>query len=349
MDTDTHTDGSTASGDPYLLLNVPRTASSKEIRKAYYLLARKVHPDRNKAPDAAISFQTLGKAYAILSDPDKRGLFDRTGCTDQDSEAFWEAYQHYRTVYPEVTKEDVEGFANNYRHSEEEKTHLLEFYRQQKGDLTRVMAHIMCSVSEDAPRFVAFYESEINKGTLQRTERFDQTRNTCGNMDWLEEEDKEGDNVEEEEEEEVEEEGEEDEMNGFIVPDCDTIEMESEEDQDQEVEAAEAEADISTKSNKRKNRNKSADKSPGVPVQENAKKKSKQSKKGGKGGKGRKGRKGGKGGKGGQGGTRKRKSGSSSGSGGGSDMDALRAMMMQRGKQRNDDMVRQMEKKYGGR
>ena len=330
-------DGSTASGDPYLLLNVPRTASSKEIRKAYYLLARKVHPDRNKAPDAAISFQTLGKAYAILSDPDKRGLFDRTGCTDQDSEAFWEAYQHYRTVYPEVTKEDVEGFANNYRHSEEEKTHLLEFYRQQKGDLTRVMAHIMCSVSEDAPRFVAFYESEINKGALQRTERFDQTRNTCGNMDWLEEEDKAGENVEEEEEEEeeeVEEEGEEDEMNGFIVPDCDTIEVEDEEDQDQEVEAAEAEADISTKSNKRKSRNKSANTSKSPGVQEKAKKKSKQSKKGGQGGKG---------------GTRKRKSGGSSGSSGSSDMDALRAMMMKRGKQRNNDMVRQMEKKYGGK
>ena len=140
--------------DPYKLLNVERDATPKQIRKAYYALSRLVHPDRNTAPDAVESFQALNKAWGILSDPDKRKLFDKTGCTDQDSEAFWNAYQQYRTVYPEVTAEDVEAFAKSYRNSDEEKTDLRDYYNQKKGDISFIMATIMCSETTDADRFV---------------------------------------------------------------------------------------------------------------------------------------------------------------------------------------------------
>lgn len=50
--------------DYYGLLGVPKTASSEEIKKQYYLLARKLHPDKN--PDDPLSkdrFQKLGEAY----------------------------------------------------------------------------------------------------------------------------------------------------------------------------------------------------------------------------------------------------------------------------------------------
>jgi DnaJ-class molecular chaperone len=66
--------------DYYRILGVPRSASNDEIQKAYRVMARKHHPDMN--PDDAKAkerFQAVQKAYEVLSDPQKRELYDRYG------------------------------------------------------------------------------------------------------------------------------------------------------------------------------------------------------------------------------------------------------------------------------
>jgi curved DNA-binding protein len=72
--------------DYYAVLGVPRTASPSEIKKAFRKLARESHPDSN-AGDATAErrFKEINEAHAVLSDRDKRALYDRLG-------ADWEAY-----------------------------------------------------------------------------------------------------------------------------------------------------------------------------------------------------------------------------------------------------------------
>jgi molecular chaperone DnaJ len=65
--------------DLYALLGVSRDADADAIKKAYRKLARQLHPDVNPDPDASAKFQEVGRAYEILSDPQKRAAYDRGG------------------------------------------------------------------------------------------------------------------------------------------------------------------------------------------------------------------------------------------------------------------------------
>lgn len=65
--------------DYYNILGIGKTASDQEIKKAYRKLAQKYHPDVNKGAGSEKKFKEATEAYEVLSDPQKRSLYDQYG------------------------------------------------------------------------------------------------------------------------------------------------------------------------------------------------------------------------------------------------------------------------------
>lgn len=65
--------------DPYSVLGVGKNASASEIKKAYYGLAKKYHPDTNKDAGAKDKFAEAQSSYELLSDSSKRSTWDQYG------------------------------------------------------------------------------------------------------------------------------------------------------------------------------------------------------------------------------------------------------------------------------
>ncbi|CAB1425223.1 unnamed protein product [Pleuronectes platessa] len=65
--------------DYYDILGIGKGASEEDVKKAYRKQALKYHPDKNKSPGAEEKFKEIAEAYDVLSDPDKKDIYDRYG------------------------------------------------------------------------------------------------------------------------------------------------------------------------------------------------------------------------------------------------------------------------------
>ena len=165
-DTIARTQAAMASTDLYALLKVDKDVQPPQLKKAYYALARKVHPDKRPGDaQAKADFLALKKAYDILSDPVRRRRYDRTGSVEDDAD-FAAAYEHYRGI--PVSEEDIRATEAEYRHSDEERTDVVEYARKHSGDVARILESIIGSTDDDAERYRAILEDALRAGDLPK-------------------------------------------------------------------------------------------------------------------------------------------------------------------------------------
>ncbi|GAB4839684.1 hypothetical protein Ancab_029210 [Ancistrocladus abbreviatus] len=94
----------------YDVLDVRPSASDEEIRKAYYLKAKQVHPDKNpNDPLAAERFQVLGEAYQVLSDPVQRDAYDLNGKHSISRESMLDPTAVFTLIFGSELFEDYIG------------------------------------------------------------------------------------------------------------------------------------------------------------------------------------------------------------------------------------------------
>jgi molecular chaperone DnaJ len=85
--------------DPYEVLGVARDASDQEVKKAFRALARELHPDVNAHdPGAEEKFKEAAEAYEILSDAERRAIFDRYGHEGLSSGGYAPNFDAFGTI-----------------------------------------------------------------------------------------------------------------------------------------------------------------------------------------------------------------------------------------------------------
>lgn len=127
-----HTSASLAKDDYYQILGVPRNASQKDIKKAYYQLAKKYHPDTNKDdPKAKEKFSQLAEAYEVLSDEVKRKQYDAYGSAGFDpgasssGQGYWrggpsvDPEELFRKIFGEFSSSPFGDFQNVFDQPQE--------------------------------------------------------------------------------------------------------------------------------------------------------------------------------------------------------------------------------------
>lgn len=152
----------------YDLLGVSQKSSPAEIQRGYRVRAREVHPDKNLGSEtAAEDFRQVHAAYEILSDPERRARYDEFGDAGvgEGSDA---AYTHnfVRSRFKPLSTQDIAAFESDYRGSAEERCDFATFVRKQKGDVSKLFEHVICSEPSHLERFEALIEELFCTGEV---------------------------------------------------------------------------------------------------------------------------------------------------------------------------------------
>jgi len=164
----------------YEVLNTNKNATDKEVRKAYYLLSMKFHPDKVDEKDkteATEKFKIISRIHSLLSDSDKRKLYNDTGSVGDDielnseSEDFpWETY--WRTIFRKISDNDIREYELKYKGSDDEKRDLEKAYLAGFGDMEFIINMVPFSSVYEENRLREILEKIIEEKNLPKYKEF---------------------------------------------------------------------------------------------------------------------------------------------------------------------------------
>ncbi|KAI0981891.1 hypothetical protein GJ496_000209 [Pomphorhynchus laevis] len=152
----------------YSALGINRKCSNDAVlRKAYYQTALKYHPDKH--PNSKCkktleeTFNVICQIYNILSNPDTKEIYDRTGNVTSDTLMSAECCR----MFVNITTSDIDNYIKTYIGSDGEKEELINFYNKFHGDWNKISDNLISHSVTEEPRLKQIIADAITSGLVK--------------------------------------------------------------------------------------------------------------------------------------------------------------------------------------
>ncbi|KAI9558107.1 hypothetical protein GHT06_014860 [Daphnia sinensis] len=147
----------------YDVFGIDKNTDRRSLKKAYFKRSLRFHPGLasersqtdHEADEASEKFKTLFKIYSILSDRERKWVYDTTGCVWLDDELLrldFDWVGHWSITFKKANDEAIMSFLNKYRGSQEETADIKQLFRLYKGNVPKIMNIVLCSTPDDINR-----------------------------------------------------------------------------------------------------------------------------------------------------------------------------------------------------
>ncbi|XP_046647201.1 dnaJ homolog subfamily C member 9-like [Daphnia pulicaria] len=143
----------------YDVLGADKATDGRKLKRAYFKRSLAFHPNSNseksETDEGFEKFKTLFKVYSILSDEERKWVYDKTGCVWLDEELMDNSFNwlgHWALTFKKANDSVINSFLNQYRGSMEETEDLKKLYSLYRGDVPKIMNMALFITAEDEVR-----------------------------------------------------------------------------------------------------------------------------------------------------------------------------------------------------
>lgn len=134
-----------------------------------------MHPDRvdeEHKVEATEKFKVLGKIHSILSDSNKRAVYDECGEFDEESDSAFDWVDYWRSLFKKITIEDIQNYEKDYIGSEMELKDVKRAYIDGKGDMDYMFEMVPFINCESEDRIMEAVKKMIEDGEVPEYKSF---------------------------------------------------------------------------------------------------------------------------------------------------------------------------------
>ncbi|XP_065156636.1 J domain-containing protein CG6693 [Atheta coriaria] len=162
--------------DFYEILQIERSATPAQIKKGYHKASLLVHPDRvpeHQKLDATEKFKIISKIHSVLSDKEKRSVYDESGTFDDEfSDGVSEWLNLYKSMFRDITVDVIDKYKADYLNSESELRDIKKAYVSTKGNMTEMHNRIPFLDCANEERIMNIVRNLIDEGEVEEYDGF---------------------------------------------------------------------------------------------------------------------------------------------------------------------------------